>query len=166
MQYEQAREEFIQTWGNLATQWGINRTMAQIHAVLLLSPNAMTTDDLMEDLQISRGNANMNVRALADWGLVQKVYVKGDRKEFFVAIKDTFTIARRIAKERQKRELSPVVSMLEMLKDIEGEGERELELKKISSDMFDMTKQINSLLSAFGDSEPKWWQKKLLGFLK
>ena len=100
MQYEEAREEFIQTWGNLATQWGINRTMAQIHAVLLLSPNAMTTDDVMEELQISRGNANMNIRALVDWALVQKIYVKGDRKEFFIAVKDTYTIARRIAKER------------------------------------------------------------------
>lgn len=166
MQYEEAREEFIQTWGNLATQWGINRTMAQIHAVLLLSPNAMTTDDVMEELQISRGNANMNIRALVDWALLQKVYVKGDRKEFFVAIKDVYTIARRIAKERQRRELSPVVGMLEVLKDIEGDGEKEMELKKISTDMFEMTKQINSLLSVFGDSEVKWWQKKLMGFLK
>lgn len=166
MQYEEAKDQFIQTWGNLATQWGINRTMAQIHATLLLSPNAMTTDDVMEELQISRGNANMNIRALVDWALVQKVYVKGDRKEFFVAIKDTFTIARRIAKERQRRELVPVVGMLEVLIDIEGDGEKENELKKVSSDMLDMTKQINSLLSVFGDSEPKWWQKKLLGFLK
>tara|TARA_R110002072_G_scaffold138653_2_gene281985 strand:- start:5317 stop:5817 length:501 start_codon:yes stop_codon:yes gene_type:complete len=166
MQYEEAREEFIQTWGNLATQWGINRTMAQIHAVLLLSPNAMTTDDVMEELQISRGNANMNIRALVDWALVQKIYVKGDRKEFFIAVKDTYTIARRIAKERQRRELSPVVSMLEVLKDIDGDGEMERELKTFSADMYEMTKQINSLLSAFGDSEPKWWKRKLMGFLK
>lgn len=166
MQYEEAREEFIQTWGNLATQWGINRTMAQIHAVLLLSPNAMTTDDVMEELQISRGNANMNIRALMDWALVQKIYVKGDRKEFFIAVKDTYTIARRIAKERQRRELSPVVSMLEVLKDIDGDGEMERELKTFSADMYEMTKQINSLLSAFGDSEPKWWKRKLMGFLK
>jgi DNA-binding transcriptional regulator GbsR (MarR family) len=166
MQYEEAREEFIQTWGNLATQWGINRTMAQIHAVLLLSPNAMTTDDVMEELQISRGNANMNIRALVDWALVQKIYVKGDRKEFFIAVKDTYTIARRIAKERQRRELSPVVSMLEVLKDIDGDGEMERELKTFSADMYEMTKQINSLLSAFGDSEPKWWKRKLIGFLK
>lgn len=166
MQYEEGKEQFIQTWGNLATQWGINRTMAQIHATLLLSPEAMTTDDVMADLEISRGNANMNIRALVDWGLVQKVYVKGDRKEFFIAIKDSFTIATRIAKERQRRELSPVVEMLGELSQIDGDGSKEMELKKVTGDMLAMTKQINSLLSVFGNSEPKWWQKKLLTFFK
>jgi DNA-binding transcriptional regulator GbsR (MarR family) len=166
MQYDDAKDQFIQTWGNLATQWGINRTMAQIHATMLLSTEAMSTDDVMEELQISRGNANMNVRALIDWGLVQKVYVKGDRKEFFVAIKDSFTVARRIAKERQRRELVPVVGMLEELSNIEGEGAKEKELKKVTGDMLDLTRQVNQLLSRFGDAEPKWWQRKLLSFLK
>lgn len=166
MQYEVAKDQFIQTWGNLATQWGINRTMAQIHATMLISPEAMSTDDVMAELQISRGNANMNVRALIDWGLVQKVYIKGDRKEFFIAIKDSFTVARRIAKERQRREISPVVSMLDQLSKIEGEGDAEKELRKITSEMLDMTRQVNDLLSRFADSEPKWWQKKLISLLK
>lgn len=166
MQYEEAKEQFIQTWGNLATQWGINRTMAQIHATLLISPEAMTTDDVMAELQISRGNANMNIRALVDWGLVQKVYVKGDRKEFFVAIKDSFTIARRIAKERQRRELSPVVNMLEQLSEVGGDSDKEKALNQIATDMLDMTRQVNNILSRFGDSEPSWWQKKIIGFLK
>lgn len=165
MQYEEAKEEFIQTWGNLATQWGINRTMAQIHALLLLSPQALSTDDVMEELQISRGNANMNVRALIDWSLVQKVYVKGDRKEFFVAIKDSFTVARRIAKERQRREVSPVVGMFEQLTQVEGDGAKEEELKKVSSDMLQLTKQINDLLSKFGESELSWWKKRLISLL-
>ncbi len=165
MQYEQAKDEFIQTWGNLATQWGINRTMAQIHALLLISPEALSTDDVMQELQISRGNANMNIRALIDWALVQKVYVKGDRKEFFIAVKDSFTIARRIAKERQKREVSPVVGMLEELAKVEGKGAKEEELRKVTRDMLQMTKQINDILSKFGDSEPSWWKKKLLSLI-
>ncbi len=165
MQYEQAKDEFIQTWGNLATQWGINRTMAQIHALLLLSPEALSTDDVMEELQISRGNANMNIRALIDWALVQKVYVKGDRKEFFIAIKDSFTVARRIAKERQRREVSPVVAMFDELSKVEGSGAKEQELRKVTLDMLQMTKQINDILSKFGDSEPSWWKKKLISLI-
>lgn len=166
MDLVEAKEQFVQTWGNLATQWGINRTMAQIHALLLLSPEAMSTDDLMEALSISRGNANMNIRALLDWGLLQKVYVKGERKEFFVAIKDSYTIARRIASERQKRELSPVVNMLEQMSKIEGSSAEAEEMRKLTSNMHAMTKDINTLLSKFGNAEPSWWQKKLIGLLR
>lgn len=162
MQYEEAKDEFIQTWGNLAGQWGINRTMAQIHALLLISPEALSTDDVMQELEISRGNANMNIRSLLDWGLLQKVYIKGDRKEFFVAIKDSFTVARRIAGERQKREVSPVIGVLDRLSHTEGDGKKEKELRKVSKDMLGMTKQVNDLLSKFGNSEPSWWQKKLM----
>jgi DNA-binding transcriptional regulator GbsR (MarR family) len=166
MEIAEAKEQFVQTWGNLATQWGINRTMAQIHALLLLSPEAMSTDALMEALSISRGNANMNVRALLDWGLVQKVYVKGERKEFFMAIKEPFTIARRIAAERQKRELSPVVNMLEQMSVIEGDSAEAAEMRKFTRDMHEMTKDINTLLAKFGNSEPSWWQKKLISLLR
>ena len=72
MKLTDAKEKYIQTWGTFATNWGINRTMAQVHALLLSSSNALSTDEVMEHLQISRGNANMNLRALMDWGIVKK----------------------------------------------------------------------------------------------
>ena len=70
MTLTEGKDKFIQSWGTLGTNWGINRTMAQIHALLLVSPESLSAEGIMKELQISRGNANMNLRALIDWGLV------------------------------------------------------------------------------------------------
>ena len=85
MDLQEGKEKFIQSWGALGSSWGVNRTMAQIHALLLISPEPMSAEEIMEELKISRGNANMNIRALIDWGLVFKTLIKGERKEFFMA---------------------------------------------------------------------------------
>jgi len=106
MKLKEAKHEFIQAWGSLGSSWGINKVMAQIHAVLIVSPKPMSTDDIMEALQISRGNANMSVRALLDWGIVHKQFVLGDRKEYFIAEKNVYTLSNQIAKERKKRALA------------------------------------------------------------
>jgi len=121
MKLEEAKLQFIQNWGVLGSQWGINRTMAQIHALLLVSPDPMSADDIMAALQISRGNTNMNVRDLIDWGIVEKVLKPGERKEFFTAEKDIWTVAMRIVKERKRREIDPILNALNQLKDVEGE---------------------------------------------
>src|ERR1700685_35977 len=83
-----ARDEFIAQWGAMGGAWGINRTMAQVHALLMTSDRALTTDDVMADLKISRGNAHQNLRELVGWGLVRSVIRKGERKEFFESEKD------------------------------------------------------------------------------
>ena len=70
MEFKEAKNKFVQTWGALGSQWGINKTMAQIHALLMVSSEAVSMEDIMEELQISRGNASMNIRALMDWGIV------------------------------------------------------------------------------------------------
>ena len=88
MKLTESREKFINAWGTLATSWGINRTMAQVHALLLVSPDPLSTEEVMEELKISRGNANMNIRTLIDWGLLFKETKAGERKEFFRAEKD------------------------------------------------------------------------------
>src|SRR5262249_28018558 len=77
---KQGRGRFIDSWGEMGPKWGVPKTMAQIHALLMVSEEALSTDDIMEQLGISRGNANMNLRSLSDWGLVRRVFVKGDRK--------------------------------------------------------------------------------------
>ena len=94
----QARDEFVAEWGAMGSAWGINRTMAQIHALLITTPGPMTTDEIMEYLKISRGNAHGNLRELVSWGLVRGVIRKGERREYFEAEKDVwkmFCIARR-----------------------------------------------------------------------
>ena len=95
MEFNEAKAQFIQTWGKLGSEWGINRTMAQVHAILLISPKAMSAEEIMAELSISRGNANMNIRDLINWNLVHKKLVPGDRKEYFTAEKDIWEVARR-----------------------------------------------------------------------
>ena len=87
--YLAARDEFVQLWGDMASSWGINKTMSQIHALLYAESDALHTDEIMSILSISRGNANMNVRRLLDWELIHKVQFEGDRKDYF-QLKPTF----------------------------------------------------------------------------
>lgn len=121
MQLAEAKAQFIANWGRFGTNWGINRTMAQIHALLLVSPDPLSADEVMEQLAISRGNANMNLRELIDWDLVQKVIIPGERKEFFTAEKDIWKVARQIVKERKKRELDLMIPVLKELSQVEGD---------------------------------------------
>jgi DNA-binding transcriptional regulator GbsR (MarR family) len=88
MELPEAKQKFIESWGKLGSEWGINRTMAQVHALLLISPEALTTEEIMETLSISRGNANMTLRDLMGWGLIEKQHRAGERKEYFYADKD------------------------------------------------------------------------------
>jgi DNA-binding transcriptional regulator GbsR (MarR family) len=121
MTLPEAKLKFIADWGRFGTNWGINRTMAQIHALLLVSPDPLNADEVMEELNISRGNANMNLRELMDWDLVQKVIKPGERKEFFSAEKDIWKVARQIIKERKKRELDQMLPALKELSEVEGD---------------------------------------------
>ena len=107
-----ARDEFISQWGALGTQWGINRTMAQIHALLMTAIEPMCTDEVMETLEISRGNAHTNLKELVAWGLVRVVVRKGERREYFEAEKDVWTIFTIVARERKRREIEPALSIL------------------------------------------------------
>ena len=100
---KQARDEFVAQWGAMGSQWGINRTMAQIHALLMTAPEPVGTDEVMADLQISRGNAHTNLKELVTWGLVRIVVKKGERREFFEAEKDVWQIFTIVTRERKKR---------------------------------------------------------------
>lgn len=121
MKLAEAKSQFIQAWGTLGSKWGINRTMAQLHALLMVSPDPLSTEDIMDELSISRGNVNMNIRELIDWGLVEKVHKPGERKEYFWAEKDIWKITKQVAKERKKRELEPVLKVLEQVSEVQGD---------------------------------------------
>lgn len=120
--YEEALERYILFWGEMSSTWGVNRTMAQIHALLYISDDPLDTDTIMQRLQISRGNANMNLRSLMNWNLVRKVHQSGSRKDFYYADKDVWQMAAHIIKERERRELRPVRQQLEECRDILLEG--------------------------------------------
>ena len=120
---EEARDEFVTQWGIMGAQWGINRTMAQIHALLMTAPEVMSTDEVMETLEISRGNAHTNLKDLVSWGLIRIVTKKGERKEFFEAEKDVWEIFRRVARERKRREIDPALETLRSCKSATEEME-------------------------------------------
>ncbi len=110
--FREAKDDFIAQWGALGTNWGISRTMAQVHALLMITPEVLSTDQVMEDLHISRGNAHTNLKELVGWGLVRIVIKKGERKEFFEAEKDVWKIFTIVLRERKRREIDPAVSLL------------------------------------------------------
>src|SRR5476649_2640935 len=120
-----ARDEFVAQWGTMGSAWGINRTMAQIHALLMTSDRALTTDEVMDDLKISRGNAHQNLRELVGWGLVRSVIRKGERKEYFESEKDVWRMFCIIARERKRREIEPALKALraceEQTRGLKGE---------------------------------------------
>jgi DNA-binding transcriptional regulator GbsR (MarR family) len=147
MKHSEAREKFIETWGTLGSQWGVNKSIAQIQALLLIAPDPLTTDEIMEELKISRGNANMSIRQLLDWGIVYKKSVAGDRKEYFVAEKDVWKWALKIGSVRKQRELNPV---LDMLKEIANSKEtartaEEKEFAKQIKELNAFTQQVGKL---------------------
>jgi len=104
----------------MASAWGISRTMAEAHALLYITGRAMNTDEVIERLEISRGNASMSLRALQDWGLITRVHRRGDRKEYFEAERDVWAVFKTIARERKKRELDPVLVSLYEIRDLTG----------------------------------------------
>jgi DNA-binding transcriptional regulator GbsR (MarR family) len=120
-QLARARDQFVQAWGQMGPSWGISRTMAEVHALLYIVGEPLNTDEVMERLQISRGNASMSMRALVEWGLVSRVHKRGDRKEYFEADQDVWSIARTIIRERMRREILPLLASLHELRDETGE---------------------------------------------
>lgn len=107
------RNAFIDQWGAMGGSWGINRTMAQIHALLMVSPEPLSCDEVMEELSVSRGNANTNLRELVVWGLVRTMAIRGSRKDYFEAEKDVWKMFCAISRERRRREIDPALDVLE-----------------------------------------------------
>jgi DNA-binding transcriptional regulator GbsR (MarR family) len=169
MELDKAREQFILSWGALGTSWGINKTMCQIHALLLVSPVAMSTEEVMDSLKISRGNASMNLRSLMEWGLVTKKGVTGDRKEYYYADKDVWEMARKITAQRRKRELEPVLLLLNNLNKQEITGHHELEVKQFKKTIKDLNKfssKMNAIADKFISSDENWFLKTIVNMIK
>ena len=164
MKLTEAKQQFISSWGAFGTHWGINRTMAQIHALLLVSPEPMTQDDMMEELNISRGNTNMNIRELINWGLVDRVILPGERKEFFTAEKDIWKVVKQIVKERKKRELDPMLKLLDQLEDVEGD-KRDKHVKTFVDTVGGIKRlglQADKTLDVMIKAEESWFVNNLL----
>lgn len=164
--YQEALEQFVLLWGEMASAWGINKTMAQIHALLYAEAEPLDTDTIMDRLDISRGNANMNLRNLVQWQLVHKVHFKGQRKDFYTAEKDVWNIVSTIVRERQQREVAPIRQNLEeCLKVFEAESSespREKEFKERIENFV----QFLDMFERFTKAMLPYINKKNIKFLK
>lgn len=165
--WEASRDEFISQWGALGSNWGINRSMAQVHALLMTAPEPMHTEEIMERLQISRGNANTNIRELIGWGLVRLVVKKGERREYFEAEKDVWKIFITITRERRRRELDPALLVLRKCAE-ETKGERAGPGKEFHAQMKELQEfvefgmKVSETISSMKHASALQWAMKLL----
>jgi len=112
MQLTPAVEKYVLHWGEMGTRWGTNRTVAQIHALLYLSPEPLHADQICELLSVARSNVSTSIRELQSYGLVRMIHLLGDRRDYFESINDVWDLFRVIIEQRKQRELNPTLSML------------------------------------------------------
>lgn len=156
MTLDEGKTRFIQAWGALGSDWGINRTMGQIHALLLLASEPLSAQDVMDDLRISLGNANMNLRALIDWGLVYKQHKPGERKDYFIAEKDMWEVMKRIIAQRKKKELEPLSRVLDDVKSVKNDSPEAAEFHKIVEEITDFSGKAENVLDKLVKSDSNW----------
>ena len=111
-----AAQKFVLHWGEMGQAWGINRTMAQVHALLFVSPEALDAEEISRLLDVSRSNVSTSLRELITWGVVRRVHIIGDRRDRFEALKDVMETFRVIMAERKRREMDPTIALLETLR--------------------------------------------------
>lgn len=165
MKLNEAKNTFIQSWGTFGSQWGINRTMSQIQALLMITDDALSTEDIMETLNVSRGNVNMNIRSLIEWGIIYKEYKSGERREFYRAEKDIWTVAKRIMLVKRQRELTPLIQLLNEINNtpIEDDDSKQVEFfKKQVESMKSITDQADRTISKITKADENWFWKTFL----
>ncbi len=114
-------QKFILHWGEMGTKWGINRTVAQVHALLFLSPTPVPADEISTTLSVARSNVSTSLRELQGWGIVRVVHVLGDRRDHFETTKDVWEIFRTVSEERKRREIDPTLRVLaECVQELKG----------------------------------------------
>ncbi len=114
---EQVEDQFVELWNNMASLWGISPTMARIHGLLYICGAALSMDDIMARLAISRGNVSMNLSKLVEWGLVRRVHKRGDRKEYYESLHDVWEMFTLVANQRKRREIDPIINTLRRCRD-------------------------------------------------
>lgn len=166
MEFKEAKNKFIQTWGALGSQWGINKTMAQIQALLMISPDPLSMEDIMEELQISRGNASMNLRGLMDWGIVFKEYKQGERREYFTTEKDLDELAVKIARERSKREIKPVLKVLKDVSTIKDNSTEGKQFVDQTTKLYDFVLKADNMIEKATEYKDNWLARLVMKVMK
>jgi DNA-binding transcriptional regulator GbsR (MarR family) len=146
-----AVERFILHWGDMGSQWGVNRSVSQIHALLYLSERPLTAEEIAAAVGLARSNVSNSIRELMAWNLIRRVPVKGDRRDHFEAETDLWEIAMRIAAVRKERELDPAV---DALKACVAEADRDSKLHPVAA------KRLKDMLG-FVETMDRWYAQML-----
>jgi len=142
-------QKFILHWGEMGTRWGINRTVAQIHALLYLSPRPMNAEDIAETLGVARSNVSNSLKELQQWQIVRLAHVMGDRRDHFESMKDVWEMFRVVLDERKRRETDPTLHLLrECVAEAEKSGEKDKYTQARLADML-----------SFFDLMTQWYDK-------
>lgn len=157
------RERFIESWGSLGVLWGINRSMARIHAFLLVCEDPMDLETIAETLKISRGNASMSLKELRNWGVIQRVHVSGQRRDYYVAEYDAMKMFFEIVSERKRREFDPALHALRLLL-AEADTEKYKKMHRRLTDIENLMTTIDRILGKCLENEKM--SKAVLGILK
>lgn len=153
MELQSAKEKFIQDWGVLCSNWGVNKTMGHIHALMLVSSKILCADEIMEQLQISRGNANMNLRALVEWRLIEKRHKPGDRKDYYEAQKDFDQVFKIIIENRKKKEFDPLRKLVDELSEVKPQCSDSNEFCSVLSKIGVYTDMVDRALNVITTSK-------------
>src|SRR5882762_2000968 len=143
------QQKFVLHWGEMGTRWGINRTVAQIHALLYLSPQPLHAEDIAETLGVARSNVSTSLKELQGWGIVKLVHVLGDKRDHFESMKDVWEMFRVVLDERKRREIDPTLAML---RECIAEAGRQKTPDK-------HTEQRLRELAGFFESTTAWYQQ-------
>jgi DNA-binding transcriptional regulator GbsR (MarR family) len=139
-------QKFVLHWGEMGTRWGINRTVAQVHALLFLSPKALHAEEIASTLSVARSNVSTSLRELQGWGIVRVVHVLGERRDHFESVKDVWETFRTIAEERKRREIDPTLRVLqECVTEAEGAGSANTPTRERLEDMLQFLSTTSAL---------------------
>ena len=166
MKFHDARATFIERWGDLGPKWGISKSKAQVHALLLISPRSLCTDDIMEKLEISRGSACMSLKSLMEWDLVYKEVPEGSRKEHYLAEKDMYHVFRQIIIHRKREELEPLLNMMDDYACVEEKCASSKEFCDVMSDIRMFATKADATLDALLKTNPNWFVKSFMSLVK
>ena len=139
-------QKFILHWGEMGTKWGINRTVAQVHALLFLSPQPVPADVIADTLSVARSNVSTSLRELQGWGIVRVVHVLGDRRDHFETSKDVWEIFRTVSEERKRREIDPTLRVLnECVQEVKTGGQEDAHTRERLESMLEFLTTMSGL---------------------
>jgi DNA-binding transcriptional regulator GbsR (MarR family) len=154
MTLEEGKSKFIEAFGTMATEWGINKSMAQVHALLMISDEPQTAEQVKVVLGISTGNTSTNLRNLIEWGLIAKQQKPGDRKEYFVAEKDIWVVMKQIIIHRKKKELEPMLKVLDEVAEVQDLCHQSQSFCHVVHDIRMLAHKANTTLEFLSKADP------------